>query len=65
MRKFLVYFRIYQEYSNYTNEIQLNYTKEIVLNYGEKANVKTFENKLNDVLGAWDKEIFAWSLIEE
>ena len=64
MRKFLVYFKVYTGYNNYTEEILLNYTKEIVLDQGEKANVETFKNKLN-YLGWNVVEIFAWSLIEE
>ena len=59
MRKFFVYYRthlVYGEYEYHT----LNFT----LNVNEKANVETFENKLND-LGGCKKEIVSWSLIEE
>ena len=44
MRKFLVYFRKHLVYGEYEY-----YTKEIVLNTSEKANVETFENKLNEL----------------
>lgn len=59
MRKFLVYYRLHLVYGEYEYN-----TIEIVLNTGEKANVETFENKLND-LGVWRKKILSWSLIEE
>ena len=59
MRTFLVYYRNHLVYGEYEY-----YTKEIVLNTGEKANVETFENKLNE-LGMWRREILSWSLIEE
>ena len=59
MRKFLVYYRKHLVYGEYEY-----HTYEIVLNCSEKANVKTFENKLNE-LGMLGREILAWSLIEE
>jgi hypothetical protein len=59
MRKFLVYYRNHLVYGEYEY-----YTKEFVLNTGEKANVDTFEHKLNE-LGMWRREILSWSLIEE
>ena len=59
MRTFLVYYRNHLVYGEYEY-----HTKEIVLNTGEKANVETFENKLNE-LGMWRREILSWSLIEE
>ena len=59
MRKFLVYYRIYLTCGEYDY-----YTCEIVLDKGSKANVDTFENKLNSV-GCGGKEVLSWSLIEE
>ena len=59
MRTFLVCYRYHLVYGEYKY-----HTKEIVLNYGEKANVETFENKLNE-LGKQRREILSWSLIEE
>ena len=59
MRKFLVYYRLYLPYGEYEY-----HTNEIVLNRGEKANVETFDKKLN-VVDGWNKEILSWSLIEE
>ena len=59
MRKFFVCYRIHLVYGEYEYR-----TKKIVLNIGEKANVETFENKLND-LGGCKKEIVSWSLVEE
>ena len=59
MRKFLVCYRQHLVYGEYEY-----YTKEIVLNTSEKANVETFENKLNE-LGMWRREVLSWSLIEE
>ena len=40
------------------------YTLNLTLNANEKANVETFENKLNN-LGGCRKEILSWSLVEE
>ena len=59
MRKFFVCYRIHLVYGEYEY-----YTKMIELNAGEKANVETFENKLNE-LGKQRREILSWSLIEE
>ena len=59
MRKFFVYYRMHLVYGEYEY-----YTKEIVLNNDEKANVETFENKLND-LGGCGKKVVSWSLVEE
>ena len=59
MRKFLVYFRVYLMCGEYEY-----YTHEVVLDKGSKANVNTFENKLNS-MGCGGKEILSWSLIEE
>ena len=59
MRKFLVYYRKHLVYDEYEY-----HTRIFVLNAGEKANVKTFENKLNE-LGMLQREILSWSLIEE
>ena len=61
MRKFLVCYRNHWGYLYGECEY---HTNEIVLNIGEKANVETFENKLNE-LGMWRREILSWSLIEE
>lgn len=63
MRKFLVYYRLHLVYGEYEWEYEYN-TIEAVLKTGEKANVETFKNKLND-LGVCRKEILSWSLIEE
>ena len=63
MRKFLVYYKLHLVYGEYEWEYEYN-TIEVVLKTGEKANVETFENKLND-LGVWRKKILSWSLIEE
>ena len=59
MRKFLVCFRKHLVYGEYEY-----HTGIIVLNTGERANVKTFENKLSE-LGMLGREILSWSLIEE
>lgn len=59
MRKFLVCYRKHLAYDEYEY-----HTRIIVLNIGEKANVETFENKLNE-LGMLQREILSWSLIEE
>jgi hypothetical protein len=59
MRKFLVYYRIHLVYGEYEYQ-----TIILVLNTSEKANVKTFENKLNEP-GMLRREILSWSLIEE
>lgn len=59
MRKFLVYYRIHLVYGEYEY-----YTRRVELNTGEKANVKTLENKLNE-LGIQRRQILSWSLIEE
>ena len=59
MRKFLVFYRKYLACGEYEY-----HTYKIVLNCGEKANVKTFENKLSE-LGMLGREILSWSLIEE
>ena len=59
MRKFLVCYRkrlVCDEYEYHT--------RIFVLNTKEKANVETFENKLNE-LGMLQREILSWSLIEE
>ena len=61
MRKFLVYYRNYIGCGEYNC-----YTSEIVLNTGEKANVETFNTKLNDLgVKGSGNEIVSWSLIEE
>ena len=59
MRKFLVYYRMHLVYGEYEY-----YTGEVVLNTEEKANIETFENKLNSQ-GCGGKKVLAWSLIEE
>ena len=59
MRKFLVYYRLYQ----YCGEYEYC-TNEIVLKPNEKANTETFEKKVNSV-GCSGKEVLSWSLIEE
>ena len=58
MRTFLIYYRKHLVYGEYEY-----YTKKIVLNQIEKANVETFESKLNE-LGIWQKEILSWILEE-
>lgn len=59
MRKFLVYYRIHLVYGEYEYN-----TIILVLNPSEKANVLTFENKINE-LGTLRREVLSWSLIEE
>ena len=59
MRKFYVCYRRYMccgEYE-YDNVI-------ITLDKNEKANIDTFETKLNE-MGGTHKELISWSLIEE
>lgn len=59
MRKFYVYYRRYMccgEYE-YDNTI-------IILTKNEKANVDTFDTKLNN-MGGTLKNVISWSLIEE
>ena len=59
MRKFYVYYRIYQ----YLCEYEYHHII-IPLNKEEKANIDTFEAKLNEI-GGTHKELISWSLIEE
>lgn len=59
MRKFYVCYRIYQ----YCGEYEYHHTI-IPLNKNEKANIDTFETKLNEI-GVTNKELISWSLIEE
>ena len=59
MRKFFVYYRVYLGCGEYEY-----YTFNLTINANEKANVETFENKLND-LGGCKKEIISWSFVEE
>ena len=59
MRKFLVFYGVHWVYGEYEY-----HTLNVTLKVGEKANIETFANKLND-LGVWRKEILSWSLIEE
>ena len=59
MRKFLVYYRMHLVYGEYEYR-----TRKIILNANEKANIETFENKLNDLDGC-KKEIVSWSLVED
>lgn len=59
MRKFYIYYRIYQSMGEY------EYRHTIIqLNKNEKANIDTFETKLNE-MGGTHKELISWSLIEE
>lgn len=66
MRKFYVTFRKYRTYDDCV-DISINYDSIIItLDNGEKANLITFESKLNEKhLGDSHKEIISWSLIEE
>lgn len=59
MRKFYIYYRIYQGLGEYEY-----YHTIIPLNKNEKANIDTFETKLNEI-GGTHKELISWSLIEE
>ena len=59
MRKFYIFYRIYQ----YCGEYEYIHTI-ITLNKKEKANIDTFETKLNEI-GGVHKELISWSLIEE
>lgn len=59
MRKFYVYYRIYQYLGDYEYHHII-----IPLNKKEKANIDTFETKLNET-GGTHKELISWSLIEE
>lgn len=60
MRKFLVYYRVYQygsgEYEYYRSNIELE--------LNEKANLETIEKKVNS-WGCSGEEVLSWSLIEE
>jgi hypothetical protein len=59
IRKFYVCYRIYQYFGEY------EYCHTIIpLNKNEKANIDTFEIKLNEI-GVTHKELISWSLIEE
>ena len=59
MRKFYVYYRIYWCLGEY------EYRHTIIqLDKNEKANIDTFETKLNK-MGGIHKELISWSLIEE
>lgn len=61
MRKFYV---TYNEY-RFCGEYEF-YDIVITLNKGEKANLSTFENKLNEImLSGCLRKIMSWSLIEE
>lgn len=59
MRKFLVYYRMHQVYDVYEY-----YRSKVELELDEKANLETFEKKINS-LGCSGKEVLSWSLIEE
>ena len=59
MRKFLVFYRVYQ----YCGEYEY-YRSKVELNPDEKANTETFEKKLN-AWGVGGKEALSWSLIEK
>ena len=59
MRKFLVYYRnhlVYGEYEYFRSKVELE--------LDEKANLETFEKKINS-WGCSGKEVLSWSLIEE
>ena len=61
MRKFYIYYRIYQGLGEYEYHHTI-----IQLNKNEKANIDTFETKLNEMgWGGIYKELISWSLIEE
>ena len=59
MRKFYIFYRIYQSLCEYEYHHTI-----ITLNKNEKANIDTFEGKLSEI-GIFRKELISWSLIEE
>ena len=58
MRNFLVLYRMHQVYGEYEY-----YRSNVELEPGEKANLETFEKKVNS-WGCAGKEVLSWSLVE-